>query len=123
MTFWRGKVTRKLTDCFTHQPAAHVGLIVRWFAHDQPVEAAFDPADGFPADASLTRQGGRCSKHLASFMPPMKTLFSMSRSVTFFCGDECADVAMQFASIVKAAVDDRMRVPFSKIEVGRFTTS
>ena len=49
-------------------------------------------------------------------MPPMKTLFSMSRSVTFFCGDECADVAMQFASIVIAAVDDRMQVPFSKIE-------
>jgi len=55
-------------------------------------------------------------------MPPMKTLFSMSRSVTFFYAVECADVAMQSASIVKAAVDDRMRVPFSKIEAGRFTT-
>jgi hypothetical protein len=53
-------------------------------------------------------------------MPPMKTLFSMSRSVTFFCGDECA--AMQSASIMKVAVDDRMRAPFSKIEAGRFTT-
>ncbi len=37
-------------------------------------------------------------------------------------GDECADVAMQFVGIVKAAVDGRMRVPFSKIEAGRFTT-
>jgi hypothetical protein len=54
-------------------------------------------------------------------MPPMEKLFSMSRPVTFFFGDECAGVAMQFASIVKAAVDDRMRVPFSKIEAGRFT--
>jgi hypothetical protein len=28
--------------------------------------ASFDPADGFPADATLTSQGGSCSKHLAS---------------------------------------------------------
>jgi len=39
-----------------------------------------------------------------------------------FLRDACAGVAMQFASTVKAAVDDRMRVPFSKIEAGRFTT-
>lgn len=43
-------------------------------------------------------------------MPPMKTLFSMSRSVTFFCGDECADVAIQLASIVKAAAG----LPYTK---------
>lgn len=40
----------------------------------------------------------------------------------FFSAVECADVAMQSAHIVKAAVDDRMRVPFSKIEAGRYTT-
>ena len=27
----------------------------------KPDEATFDPADGFPADATLTSQGGRCS--------------------------------------------------------------
>ena len=34
---------------------------MRWVDHDQSVETAFDPADGFPADATLTRLGGLCA--------------------------------------------------------------
>jgi hypothetical protein len=51
-----------LADCnpqFIKQ--TRVGLLVQWFAHGRTDEAAFDPADGFSADAALTSQGGRCS--------------------------------------------------------------
>jgi len=40
---------------------ANVALIVPWFANGRVNEAAFDPAYGFPADATLTSPGGRCS--------------------------------------------------------------
>ena len=37
-----------------------------WFTHRQAHETAFDPADGFPADAMLRSQGERLLKPIAS---------------------------------------------------------
>ena len=37
-----------------------VGMAVQRLTHDRADEASLDPADGFPADATLSNQCGRC---------------------------------------------------------------
>ena len=48
----------------TSAAPARVGLVVLWFTQVKADEAGFEPANGFPADATLKSQGGRGSEPL-----------------------------------------------------------
>ncbi len=79
-----------IADCFSHQTAAFVRLVVWCSAHDQPEEAAFDPADGVSAKATLTSQGRRCSYPSLPEVPSSAS--AAARGSGIVCSDGCSKI-------------------------------
>jgi len=79
-------VLNKMFTQYQIDPAALAGALGRiqgaWFAQGQSDAATFAPADGFPADATLTRQGDvaqthRFSESLQAPWQPVRDIWAM----------------------------------------------